>query len=84
MKEPSLDYDVVIVGGGPAGLAGALTLGRGRKRVLLCDEGPPRNAAATHVHNFVTRDGTPPAKLEPVIRALRLARRHLVWIMGEP
>ncbi|MBX3220623.1 MAG: NAD(P)/FAD-dependent oxidoreductase [Labilithrix sp.] len=53
-------YDVVIVGGGPGGLSAALTLGRSRKRVLLCDSGPRRNAAAEHLHNFVTRDGTPP------------------------
>jgi len=53
-------YDVVIVGGGPGGLAAALALGRARKRVLLCDAGPRRNAAATQIHNFVTRDGTPP------------------------
>src|SRR6185369_13848753 len=38
-------YDVVIAGGGPAGLSAALFLGRGRKRVLLCDTGPARNAA---------------------------------------
>jgi thioredoxin reductase len=53
-------YDVIIVGGGPAGLSAALALGRGRKRVLLCDSGPRRNAAAEQIHNFVTRDGTPP------------------------
>lgn len=53
-------FDAVIVGGGPAGLSAALALGRARRRVLLCDAGPRRNAAATHVHNFVTRDGTPP------------------------
>lgn len=53
-------YDVAIVGGGPAGLSAALALGRARKRVLLCDAGPRRNAAAQHIHNFVTRDGTPP------------------------
>jgi thioredoxin reductase len=52
--------DVLIVGGGPGGLAAALALGRARKRVLLCDSGPRRNATATHIHNFVTRDGTPP------------------------
>jgi len=62
------EYDVVIVGGGPAGLAGALALGRGCKRVLLCDAGPPRNAAAVHVHNFLTRDGTPPAELRGIGR----------------
>jgi thioredoxin reductase len=50
-------YDVFIVGGGPAGLSAALTLGRARKRVLLSDSGPRRNAAAEHVHGFVTRDG---------------------------
>ena len=54
-----MQVDVIIVGGGPGGLAAALALGRARKQVLLCDAGPRRNAAATHIHNFVTRDGTP-------------------------
>jgi thioredoxin reductase len=61
-------YDVVIVGGGPAGLAAALTVGRGRKRVLLCDSGAPRNAAAVHVQNFVTRDGVPPGEFRRIAR----------------
>lgn len=61
-------YDVVIAGGGPAGLAAALTLGRARKRVLLCDAGPPRNTAAVHVHNFVTRDGVTPAEFRRIAR----------------
>ncbi len=55
-----MPYDIVIVGGGPAGLSAALALGRARKQVLLCDSGPRRNAAAEHINNFVTRDGTPP------------------------
>lgn len=63
-----MPYDAVILGGGPAGLSAALTLGRGRKRVLLCDAGPRRNAAAVHVHNFVTRDGTPPEEFRRVAR----------------
>jgi len=60
--------DVVIVGGGPAGLAAALTLGRARKQVLLCDAGPRRNAAAERIHNFVTRDGTPPDTFRGIAR----------------
>lgn len=66
-------YDVVIVGGGPGGLSAALALGRGRKRVLLADSGPRRNAAAVHVQNFVTRDGTPPTEFRAIGREQLLA-----------
>jgi thioredoxin reductase len=61
-----MQYDVVIVGGGPAGLSAALALGRARKRTLLCDSGTPRNAAAVHMQNFVTRDGTPPKEFRRI------------------
>lgn len=61
-----LSYDAVIVGGGPGGLAAALALGRARKSVLVCDAGPRRNAAATHINNFLTRDGTPPEEFRSI------------------
>lgn len=63
-----MPFDVVIAGGGPAGLSAALALGRARKSVLLCDAGSRRNAAAEQVHNFVTRDGTPPDEFRQVAR----------------
>ncbi len=62
-------YDALIVGGGPGGLQAALSLGRARKQVLLCDAGPRRNAMARGIHNFVTRDGTPPDEFRRVGRA---------------
>jgi thioredoxin reductase len=61
-------HDVVIVGGGPSGLSAALALGRARKRVLVADSGPRRNAAAEQIHNFVTRDGTPPDEFRRIGR----------------
>lgn len=54
-------YDVVIAGGGPAGLNAALLLGRVRRRVLLADSGQPRNAVSAAVHGFYSRDGDNPA-----------------------
>lgn len=63
-----MSVDCVIIGGGPGGLAAALALGRARKRVLFVDAGPRRNAAATNLHNFVTRDGTPPEAFRAVGR----------------
>jgi thioredoxin reductase len=56
-------YDVVVVGGGAAGLSAALVLGRARRRVAVIDAGTPRNAPATHMHGFLSRDGMPPADL---------------------
>ncbi|MEW9527743.1 FAD-dependent oxidoreductase [Microbispora sp. NPDC049125] len=56
-------YDVVVVGGGAAGLSGALALTRARRSVLVVDAGEPRNAPAGQVHNYLAREGTPPAEL---------------------
>ena len=62
-------YDVVVVGGGAAGLSGALALARARRSVLVVDAGQPRNALAGHVHNYLGREGTPPAELTAAGRA---------------
>jgi len=58
-----MDFDVLIVGAGSAGLSAALTLGRCRRRVLVADGGAPRNAPSPAVHGFLSRDGVRPARL---------------------
>jgi thioredoxin reductase len=62
-------YDVVVIGGGAAGLSGALALVRARRSVLVVDNGTPRNAPAEHVHNYLSRDGVSPAELYSIGRA---------------
>jgi thioredoxin reductase len=56
-------YDVLVVGGGAAGLSGALMLARARRSVAVIDAGEPRNAPATAVHGLLGLDGTPPSEL---------------------
>jgi thioredoxin reductase len=72
-KTPASDatraIDVVVAGGGLAGLAGALTLARARRSVLVIDGGHPRNAPTAHTHGYLTLDGTPPLELLSVCRA---------------
>jgi thioredoxin reductase len=56
-------YDVVVLGGGAAGLNGAMMLGRSRRSVLVVDSGTPRNSPAAAVHGLLGHDGTPPREL---------------------
>ncbi|MEU6861274.1 NAD(P)/FAD-dependent oxidoreductase [Glycomyces sp. NPDC046736] len=56
-------YDVVVIGGGAAGLSGALMLARARRSVAVIDAGEPRNAPAEGVHGLLGREGMPPAEL---------------------
>jgi thioredoxin reductase len=53
-------YEVIVIGGGAAGLSAALVLGRARRRTLVVDAGEPRNAPAAHMHGYLSRDGMPP------------------------
>jgi thioredoxin reductase len=57
------EYDVLVIGGGAAGLSGALMLARSRRSVAVIDAGSPRNAPAEGVHGLLGRDGTPPGEL---------------------
>ena len=66
-----MTYDCIVVGAGPAGLSGALMLGRCRRSVLVYDAGEPRNARSAGLHGYLTRDGTEPDEF------LRLARQEL-------
>lgn len=66
-----MNYDAIIVGGGPAGLSCALVLGRSCRTVLICDSGQYRNAASHAMHGYLTRDGVNPREF------LELARREL-------
>ncbi|WP_083942119.1 NAD(P)/FAD-dependent oxidoreductase [Sanguibacter suarezii] len=71
-----LTYDVVVVGGGAAGLSAAVALGRARRTVLVVDAGQQRNLPAAGVRNVLTRDGLSPAEL------VRLGREEVLRYGG--
>jgi thioredoxin reductase len=72
-------YDVIIAGGGPAGLSAALVLGRCRRSVVLFDAGNPRNKHSLGIHNYLTRDGVLPRDFLRV--AVDEIRRYQVKLM---
>ena len=55
--------DLVIIGGGPAGMSAALMAGRGRLATVIISAESPRNAVTTASHGFLTRDGAHPSEL---------------------
>lgn len=68
MTQAEKTYDAIVLGGGPAGLQAALTLGRIHRSVLLVDSRDYRNAPAEHLHNLIGSDGMPPAELRAAAR----------------
>ncbi|GGN35283.1 NAD(P)/FAD-dependent oxidoreductase [Streptomyces fuscichromogenes] len=82
-------YEVVVVGGGAAGLSAALVLGRARRRTLVVDAGEPRNAPAAHMQGFLSRDSMPPAEFLAVGReeiaryGVELVRDRVVGATGD-
>ncbi|MET0997797.1 MAG: NAD(P)/FAD-dependent oxidoreductase [Marmoricola sp.] len=71
------DHEVIVIGGGAAGLGAAVALARSRRSVLVVDAGEPRNAPAAGVHNFLTREGTDPRAL------LQIGREELRGYGGQ-
>jgi thioredoxin reductase len=79
--DDSASYDVAIIGGGPAGLQAALTLGRMRRSVVVFDTDDPANAVEHSVSGLLTRDGTPPSELRAIARE-QLAAYDSVRLSG--
>ena len=69
-------HDVIIIGGGAAGLSAGLVLARAQADVVLIDAGEPRNAPATEMHGFLSRDGVPPSEF------LEMGRQEFVGYGG--
>ena len=78
-----MTFDVIIVGGGFAGHAAAMQLGRARRRVLLIDASRPRNRFANASHGFLGMDGVPPDEILATFRNQLSAYESVVQITGE-
>lgn len=55
--------DLVVIGGGPAGMSAALVAGRAMLNTVVVNAETPRNAVTTASHGFLTRDGAHPTEL---------------------
>lgn len=76
-------HDVLVIGGGYAGMAAALQLLRARRRVAVIDAGVRRNRFASHAHGFLGQDGVPPARIAEDAREQLLRYPELSWIADE-
>ena len=75
-------YDVIVIGGSYAGMAGALQLARGRRSVLVIDAGIRRNRFASHSHGLLGQDGKPPALIADDARAQLLEYPTVTWLQA--
>jgi thioredoxin reductase len=82
VREPNSRFDVIVVGSGPAGASAALELGRCRRRTLVIDGGPGRNASSRAAHGLYTRDGTSPAELRRTSQE-QLGRYEVQMVAGQ-
>ncbi|KZY37604.1 thioredoxin reductase [Roseovarius sp. HI0049] len=78
-----MTHDVIVVGGGYAGMAAALQLVRARRTVAVIDAGMRRNRFASHAHGFLSQDGVPPERIAAQSRAQVERYPSLTWIEGE-
>jgi thioredoxin reductase len=75
-------FDVIVIGGSYAGMAGALQLARGRRKVAVIDAGIRRNRFAEHSHGVLGQDGKSPALIASEAKAQLLLYPNLTWIEG--
>lgn len=76
-------FDVIIIGGGPAGVSAALVLARCRRKVLVIDSGKPRNRFTHAMHGYLSRDGVKPAEFAKICRDELLSYSTVTWKDGE-
>ncbi|MDB4990153.1 MAG: FAD-dependent pyridine nucleotide-disulfide oxidoreductase [Myxococcaceae bacterium] len=74
------EFDVAVIGGGPAGMSAALVLARACRRVAVFDAGEPRNRVSRAVHNFLSRDGIAPAELREISRQQLTAYPNVTFV----
>lgn len=76
-------FDVIIAGGGVAGMSAALILGRCRRKILVCDSGKPRNSSSQALHGFISRDGINPFEFRSIIRDELRSYPSVIYLDGE-